>query len=205
MYIVGLTGGIGSGKSAVADSFAKLGAGIVDADVVARQVVKPGSSGLAQIIARFGDQVLTATAELDRQRLRELIFAQESERLWLNQLLHPLIRQQMLDQCAIQTTPYTLLVVPLLVENNLQQLCQRVLTVDVSPTTQLQRTCQRDNITPEQAQAIIKRQASRWQRLRAADEVINNNGDWPDTENQILQLHQLYLKFASQEKSKTSA
>ncbi len=196
MYIIGLTGGIGSGKSKVADHFAHLGAGLVDADVIAREVVAPGSLGLGKIIEHFGETILAEDGTLNRAKLREHVFSQEADRLWLNQLLHPMIRQEMLQQCQAQRTPYCLLVIPLMVENRLQALCQRVLLVDVPVQVQIERTVKRDRVTPAQAAAIVQRQASRWQRLRIADDVLNNNRSWPECENEILHLHQLYLEFA---------
>ena len=201
MYVVGLTGGIGSGKTRVANEFARLGAGLVDADVIARQVVEAGSIGLKQIQQHFGNSVLRSSGELDRAALRQIVFGNEVERQWLNQLLHPLIREQMILQCQAQSTPYTLLVIPLLVENNLQTLCARVLTIDVPTSVQIERTCVRDQVSQQQAKAIIQTQASRWQRLRVAQDVLNNHRLWAETENEILHLHQHYLKFASQENS----
>lgn len=198
MYVIGLTGGIGSGKTRVANALAHLGAGLVDADVIAREVVEPGSYGLTQIRQHFGANILTPAGELNRAVLRELVFQDESKRQWLNQLLHPLIRQEMMRQCQEKTSLYTLLVVPLLVENKLQSLCQRILTVDVPVSVQISRTTQRDQIPAQQAEAIIQRQASRWQRLRVADDVLNNNRSWCAVENDVLHLHQLYLKFATQ-------
>lgn len=195
--IVGLTGGIGSGKTTIANEFAKLGAGLVDADIVAREVVAKGTPALTDIASRFGPDILTETGELNRDKLRQQVFANEQQRLWLNNLLHPLIRQQMIEQSRAQSSPYTILVIPLLVENNLQALCQRVVCVDVPVSIQIQRTCQRDGVSAPDAQAIIARQASRWQRMRVADDIIRNDRSLQLVTKDVLQLHQLYLEFAT--------
>ncbi|MGL4899407.1 MAG: dephospho-CoA kinase, partial [Shewanella sp.] len=129
-FVVGLTGGIGSGKTTVANLFAELGITLVDADIVAREVVAKGSAGLNAIVAHFGSQILTPEGELDRGKLRQRIFSHDEERLWLNQLLHPMIRQTMLTQVNQATSPYVIMVVPLLFENGLDSLVNRVLVVD---------------------------------------------------------------------------
>ncbi|MCM2678792.1 dephospho-CoA kinase [Echinimonas agarilytica] len=198
MFIVGLTGGIGSGKSTVASAFHSLGAGLVDADIIARDVVAPGTLGLARIQDQFGDGILNDDGTLNRSKLRTEVFEDEGKRQWLNDLLHPLIREQMIHQCRQQTTPYTVLVIPLLVENRLQSLANRILVVDVAESIQLQRTMSRDNVSAQEAQAIMRRQASRWQRLHAADDIISNENIWAKTEKSVLQLHQHYLEFAKQ-------
>ena len=144
-YIVGLTGGIGSGKTTIANLFADLGVPLVDADVVAREVVAKDSPLLSKIVEYFGAQVLTEQGELNRAALRERVFSHDEDKLWLNNLLHPVIRERMKQQLAEQTAPYTLFVVPLLIENKLTALCDRILVVDVSPQTQLARSAQRDN------------------------------------------------------------
>ncbi|MBW8189548.1 dephospho-CoA kinase [Neiella marina] len=197
-FVVGLTGGIGSGKTTVANEFERLGAGLVDADIIAREVVAKGESTLAEIHHRFGDQVLAADGELNRDALRQQVFSDESQRQWLNNLLHPLIRQRMIDQSQQQVAPYTILVIPLLVENKLQTLCKRVLCVDVPVSVQVLRTSQRDGVTNSSAKAIIARQATRWQRLRAANDVLNNNRVLESVAKDILHLHQHYLEFATQ-------
>nr|WP_224745954.1 dephospho-CoA kinase [Neiella litorisoli] len=193
-----MTGGIGSGKTTVANEFQRLGAGLVDADVIAREVVAKGSPALAQISAHFGPKVVDTTGELDRAALRALVFGNESERQWLNQLLHPLIRQQMIEQSHNQQAPYTILVVPLLIENQLQQLCQRIVVVDVPQSIQVERTVNRDQVSTEAAWAIIQRQASRWQRIRAADHIINNHRPFELVAKDVLHLHRHFLEFATQ-------
>ena len=200
MYVVAITGGIGSGKTTIANQFAELGVDVVDADVIAREVVEPGTPALAAIADHFGPDVITPDGQLDRRRLREQVFSNPSAKAWLNALLHPLIRSEMLRQCAAARSPYCLLVVPLLVENKLTGLATRVLVVDVDEATQIERTCRRDGVTSEQAKAIIAAQASRSERLAAADDVIENANDSEMAiKARILTLHETYLAFASQQ------
>lgn len=199
-YIVGLTGGIGSGKSTIANLFAKLGVPLVDADIVAREVVEKGSPLLTKIAEHFGDQILTAQGELNRAALRERVFHNESEKQWLNNLLHPAIRERMQQQLAVQTVPYTLFVVPLLIENKLTTICDRILVVDVSPQTQLTRAAQRDQNNPEQIQRIMNAQVSQQERLKWADDVINNDTELAQNllhlQQKVLELHRFYLQQA---------
>ncbi|WP_429057822.1 dephospho-CoA kinase [Aeromonas jandaei] len=200
MYVVAITGGIGSGKTTIANQFAELGIDVVDADVIAREVVESGTPALATIADHFGPDVITPDGQLDRRRLREQVFRDPSAKAWLNALLHPLIRSEMQRQCAAARSPYCLLVVPLLVENKLTGLANRVLVVDVDEATQIERTCRRDGVTAEQAKAIIAAQASRSERLAAADDVIENlNGSEMAIKARILTLHETYLAFASQQ------
>jgi len=195
MYVVGLTGGIASGKTTVADLIAAQGINLVDADIVARDVVAIGSSGLKQIRAHFGEQILLDDGSLNRGLLREKIFSDDANKQWLNKLLHPLIRAELLVRLAASDSPYTLLVVPLLVENNLTTLCDHVLVVDVAEQVQIQRTMTRDKVSAQQANAILKSQATRQQRLAAADSVVVNN-----TRQQLVDdvavLHQKFLELA---------
>ena len=199
-YIVGLTGGIGSGKTTIANLFADLGVPLVDADVVAREVVEKDSPLLSKIVEHFGPQILTKQGELDRAALREIVFHHDEEKQWLNNLLHPAIRERMKQQLSEQTAPYTLFVVPLLIENKLTALCDRILVVDVSPQTQLARSAQRDNNNFEQIQRIINSQVSQQERLKWADDVINNDADLaqnlPHLQKKVLELHQFYLQQA---------
>ena len=200
MYIVAITGGIGSGKTTIANQFAELGIDIVDADVIAREVVEPGTPALAAIAAQFGPEMLDPQGQLDRRRLRERVFSDPDAKAWLNGLLHPLIRQEMLRQCANARSPYCLLVVPLLIENRLTQLANRVLVIDVDEATQIERTCRRDGVSRAQAEAILAAQASRAERLAAADDVLDNQSGTTETiRERILALHETYLAFASQQ------
>ncbi|HAS6216322.1 TPA: dephospho-CoA kinase [Vibrio vulnificus] len=197
--VIGLTGGIASGKTTVANLFQQhFAIDIVDADIVARQVVAPGSVGLAAIVDHFGADILTCEGELDRGQLRQRIFAHSEEKQWLNALLHPMIRRKMIEDLAQVSSPYALLVVPLLVENQLQTLCDRVLVVDVEEKTQLQRTMDRDSVDEQQVRAILKAQASRHERLALADDVIKNESKDQDLLQQITDLHQKYLAMSKQ-------
>ncbi|ASC58019.1 TPA: dephospho-CoA kinase [Vibrio vulnificus] len=197
--VIGLTGGIASGKTTVANLFQQhFAIDIVDADIVARQVVAPGSAGLTAIVDHFGVDILTHEGELDRGQLRQRIFAHSEEKQWLNALLHPMIRRKMIEDLAQVSSPYALLVVPLLVENQLQTLCDRVLVVDVEEKTQLQRTMDRDGVDEQQVRAILKAQASRHERLALADDVIKNESKDQDLLQQITDLHQKYLAMSKQ-------
>lgn len=175
-YIVALTGGIGSGKTTVANAFARHGATLVDADVIARQVVEPGTSALAAIAERFGNEMLLPDGALNRAALRQRIFSHPDDKTWLNQLLHPLIHRETQRQLAQAAGPYALWAVPLLVENGLQDRADRVLVIDVDAETQLARTIARDGVSREQAQSILAAQATRRQRLAVADDIIDNSG-----------------------------
>ena len=200
MYVVAITGGIGSGKTTVANQFAALGIEVVDADLIAREVVEPGTPALAAIASHFGPGILDEQGRLDRRALRERIFSDPAAKSWLNALLHPIIRSEMLRQCAAVSSPYCLLVVPLLVENRLTELADRVLVIDVDEATQIERTCHRDGVSREQAQAILASQASRSERLAMADDVLDNQSGTTETiRARILALHETYLAFASQQ------
>ncbi|KGR33948.1 dephospho-CoA kinase [Vibrio campbellii] len=193
-FVIGLTGGIASGKTTVANLFKQqFKIDIVDADIVAREVVEPGTPGLNAIIEHFGADIVRDDQMLDRAKLRERIFSNPEEKAWLNGLLHPMIREKMIEDLEQVTSDYALLVVPLLVENKLDSLCDRVLVVDVDPQTQISRTVKRDNVSEEQAKAILVSQASREQRLALADDVVKNNPDDPDLLLQITDLHEKYL------------
>ncbi len=199
MFVVGLTGGIGSGKTAVSDRFAELGIAIIDADIAARVVVEPGRPALAEIAEHFGSATLAANGELDRARLRELVFQNAAQRKWLETLLHPLIGTEILAQIQAATSPYAMLVSPLLIETAQRQLAQRVLVVDVPVQTQIARTMARDHNSAAQVQAIIASQASREQRLANADDVISNEQGLEHLNQQVQALHQKYLVLAAGE------
>ncbi|ACJ31395.1 Dephospho-CoA kinase [Shewanella piezotolerans WP3] len=194
-FIVGLTGGIGSGKTTVANLFADLGVVLVDADIVAREVVSPGSEGLAAIVKHFGADILLSDGNLDRSKLRERIFDNDEERLWLNGLLHPLIRETMLKKCKEAQSNYVIMVVPLLFENGLDRLVQRTLLVDISPQLQQQRTMARDDVSAKQVQNIIGSQATRAEKLSKADDVIDNQGEISALKCKVDALNSLYLKI----------
>ncbi|MBU4681877.1 dephospho-CoA kinase [Cedecea davisae] len=198
VYTVALTGGIGSGKSTIAEAFSRSGVTVVDADIIARQVVEPGQRALALISQHFGSKILLEDGSLNRRALREEIFNSPQQKQWVNDLLHPLIQQQTRDEIARATSPYVLWVIPLLVENNLQNKANRVLVVDVSPETQIARTMKRDNVSLEHAQQILAAQATREARLAVADDIINNDGSPQDAAVHVDRLHRQYLKLASQ-------
>ena len=197
-YTVALTGGIGSGKSTVANAFADLGINVIDADIIARQVVEPGQPALMAIAEHFGSALIAPDGSLQRRMLRERIFASPEEKSWLNALLHPLIQQETRRQFQQATSPYVLWVVPLLVENALYKQANRVLVVDVTPETQLLRTMQRDDVTREHAEQILAAQATREARLAVADDVIDNNGAPDAIASDVARLHTRYLQLASQ-------
>lgn len=195
--VIGLTGGIASGKTTVSDMFAMLGVDIIDADVIAREVVAKGTPGLAAIVEKFGDDILTPDLELDRQKLRTIIFSDNAKKDWLNALLHPLIREQMLLQTANATSPYCILSVPLLIENKLNTLVSRTLVVDIDEASQIKRAIARDNSEQAIIENIIASQASRKQRLAVADDVIVNNKDLEWLSAQVKDLHQMYLNIVN--------
>ncbi|BFM17648.1 dephospho-CoA kinase [Maricurvus nonylphenolicus] len=194
--IIGLTGGIGSGKTAVSDRFAAKGITVVDADLASRAVVEPGRPALQAIEEHFGSEVITPEGSLDRALLRQKVFADENERKWLEQLTHPLIREEIISGLENATSPYALLVSPLLVESGQSQLTQRILVVDVPEAVQLERTMARDDNPEAQVKAIMAAQANRETRLGYADDVVENNGSLEDLDRQVEQLHQRYLTLA---------
>lgn len=197
-YTVALTGGIGSGKSTISNAFAQLGINVIDADVIARQVVEPRTPALQAIVEHFGTDILLADGTLDRRRLRERIFTRPQEKVWLNALLHPQIQRETRRQLQQATSPYVLWVVPLLVENQLWQNADRVLVVDVSTETQLQRTINRDGVSREHAEQILAAQATREARFAVADDVIDNNGTPDAIISDVARLHRQYLLLARQ-------
>lgn len=196
-YIIGLTGGIGSGKTAVSDCFATKGIKVVDADVCARTVVEPGTPALSAITEHFGRGVLHPDGTLDRKALREVVFADPDERQWLEALLHPLIFNEMWQQLQAASSPYAILVSPLLVEAGQSAMCQRILVVDAPEEVQLARTMSRDSNSAEQVRAIMAAQASRTDRIARADDVIVNDGDLPALHDKVDALHTLYLSLAA--------
>lgn len=201
-FIVGLTGGIGSGKSTVAIHFGRLGVAIIDADQVARDTVAPGTAALAAIQAHFGDNVMQSSGELDRQQLREWVFSDPAKKQWLNDLLHPLIRRDMLLQAQQAQSPYCIIEIPLLVENNLQPLVQRVLVVDCPEGMQVQRAVARDQSSTQQIEQIMGYQSSRATRLASADDVIDNSHSKSSLIEQVTALHARYLLQSQPSQSK---
>lgn len=192
-WVLGLTGGIGSGKSAVAEEFGRLGVHWVDADQAARWVVEPGRAALEAIAERFGETVLAPDGSLDRAVLRELVFRDPAQRQWLEDLLHPLIRREVAEHLARASSPYAILVSPLLVESGQYRQVDRVLVVDVPEALQLQRAVRRDQSSEAQIRAILKAQASREERLRHADDVLVNDRDLAWLSAEVKRLHDFYL------------
>ena len=195
LFTVGITGGIGSGKSAVANYFAGQGICIVDADIIARSVVEPGTNALVAITERFGHDILT-NGQLDRKKLRTIIFAAADKRRWLENLLHPLIEQQIIAQLSQATSRYAVLVSPLMLEIGQQALVDRVLVVDVPECIQIERTMTRDQMTEEQTRQILSSQISREQRLAKAHDIVDNSGTLAQLHQYLEPLHQRYLRLA---------
>ncbi len=191
--IIGLTGGIGSGKTAVSDTFKSLGIDIVDADVSSRRVVEKGQPALDDIQAHFGDGILDSENNLDRAKLREIIFKNPQERVWLEKLLHPKIAEHIKDQLESSNSPYCILVSPLLLETEQKSYCSFVLVVDVPEESQIARTAKRDGVSEEQVKNIISAQIDREKRLEQADEIIINDGSMEELKEKVVVLHTKYL------------
>jgi dephospho-CoA kinase len=194
--IVGLTGGIGSGKSTVTDIFQQLGIPVIDADVIAHALVEPGQPALGEIIKAFGPDSVNASGVLDRNRLRELVFSDPEQRRRLEAILHPKIRREIIALTANIRTPYCIVVIPLLLETDQRDLVDRILVVDTGVDNQIARVTMRNSLPRREIMAIITAQASRDRRLAAADEVIDNNGSLAELKNQVRAQHEKYLKIA---------
>jgi dephospho-CoA kinase len=197
-YIVGLTGGIGSGKSAAAQSFADLGAAVVDTDAIAHELTAPGGAAIAPIRAAFGADYITSGGALARARMRELVFADAARKRLLEAILHPLIREHSTERVLGTRSPYVILMVPLLVESgDYRRRCQRILVVDCPEALQVERVMARSGITAEQVRSIMATQATRAARLAAADDVIDNSGDQEHLRREVETLHRRYLQIAA--------
>jgi dephospho-CoA kinase len=195
VLIVGLTGGIASGKSTASDYFTSLGIDVIDADVISRQLVQPGQPALEQITQRFGQTILTGTGELDRAALRAIVFSDTAARQDLEAMLHPLIREEMRRQVVTLDGPYCILAIPLLIETRQSDLVERILVIDADEALQYQRLRQRDHLDDTSIRSIIQSQASRAQRLAAADDVVTNNGTVAELQAQLQRCHQHYLQL----------
>jgi len=196
-YRVGLTGGIASGKSTAAKFFGALGVPILDSDQIARDVVEPGQPPLERLIERFGHKILTPDGHLDRPALRDIVFSDPKARADLEALTHPAIGAAMEARSAAAGGPYQILVIPLLVEKNLASHVNRVLVVDCEEELQVRRLRNRDGSTSAQVEAILKAQAPRAARLKAADDIIHNDTDMSAVRDQVAALHARYLEFAA--------
>ncbi|KPQ18956.1 MULTISPECIES: dephospho-CoA kinase [unclassified Halomonas] len=198
--IIGLTGGIGSGKSTVARAFGERGIGWVDADDVAREVVAPGEPALTDILNRFGPEVIAEDGSLNRATLREIVFEEPEQRQWLEQLTHPLIRERLiaaLRHIEAGPSPYALLVSPLLFESGQAALVDRTLVIDIPTDMQLSRTLKRDGVSEANVRAILKAQMSREERCARADDIIDNSRDIAHMKQQVASLDQAYRAYLS--------
>jgi len=204
-FVVGVTGGIGSGKSAACAVFEELGITVVDADQAARVVVEPGTEGLKKIAEHFGNDVIQADGTMDRAAMRRLVFENPAERKWLESLLHPLIGIEISRGIRDATSPYVILASPLLLEARQNTLADRVLVIDVSEETQLQRTMARDHNSEQQVRAIIASQIDRQSRLAAADDVIENDGNLVELREKVIALHEEYLELAARHDERARA
>jgi len=196
-FIVGLTGGIGSGKSEVTRRFAQLGIEVADADEIAREVVRPGEPALKEIREHFGEQVINEQGELDRTGVRDIIFSNPQEKIWLENCLHPRINQRIREKLAKASSPYAILASPLLLETSQHQLVDRILVVDTTEELQLERASKRDQKNRAQIQAIMATQIDRAQRLARAQDIIYNNGELGELDDQVARFHQTYLSMAT--------
>lgn len=198
MFVVGLTGGIGSGKTAASDRFKQLGIEIIDADIAARVVVEPGRPALQQIAEHFGGKILLQDGNLDRAALRQKIFNSAEDKRWLESLLHPLIAGEIAQELEKASSPYAVFVSPLLIESQQTVICDRLLVIDVPEALQVERACQRDNNDVAQVKRIIASQTSRKNRLEQADDVIENTAGLEQLQQQVDKLHRQYLKLATE-------
>ena len=195
--IVGLTGGIGSGKTAASDYLAQKGITVVDSDVIAREVVEPEQPAWLAIRDHFGPEAILPSGELNRSWLRDRVFQQPSERTWLEQQTHPAIRELTIQRLNHSQSPYAILASPLLFESGQDALVNRTLIIDVPEELQVERSCQRDTNSPEQIRRIIRSQISRDQRRNRANDIVDNSGSLPQLWLQLDQLHQQYLQLSS--------
>lgn len=196
-FSVGLTGGIGSGKTTIANMFAKFGASIIDTDVIAHQLTQPGGLAMPSIREQFGDKYLTDDGAMDRTRMRELVFADNQQKQKLENILHPLIRQETEKAASLAIGAYLIFVVPLLVESaNWRNKVSRILVIDCEEQTQIRRVMTRNNLSEEQVRSIMRAQASRQQRQEAADDLIFNDGDLSLISDQVRVLHENYQSLA---------
>ena len=208
--VIGLTGGIGSGKTAAADYFQILGVNIIDADIAARKIVEPGQPALEELVKHFGQDILNQSSDssqskstkanstsLNRQALRSIVFSNQEQLTWLNNFMHPLIRDWMDSETQHATSDYVIKVIPLLTESALKQQVDRILVIDVPTETQIERVSKRDNSSATEIQQIMQSQSTRENRLSFADDVINNNSSLEALEINVKKMHNKYLKLAA--------
>lgn len=198
MFVVGLTGGIGSGKTVVSDYFADLGVPIIDTDIIARLVVEPGHSALDALVAAFGSDILTDDGRLNRSALRTLAFSNKENKQTLDNITHPAIRLETLKQIHNVTYPYCLVVVPLLTSASpFSEVMQRVLVVTADRETKVERVKKRSNLARDEIERIMATQLDDRERLSFADDVISNNGSIADAQHEVQKLHELYLELSA--------
>ena len=198
-FVVGLTGGIGSGKSAAAEEFARLGAAVVDTDAIAHELTAPGGAAIAEIRRQFGPEFIDSAGALDRRRMRERVFAEPAQKKRLELILHPMIRAESRRRIGASSAPYVIHMVPLLIESpGYRSRVQRVLVIDCAEALQVERVRARSSLSAGEVANIIKSQVSREKRLSAADDVIDNSGSIDALQQQVRELHQKYLKLAAQ-------
>ncbi len=198
MLTIGLTGGIGSGKSEVAEIFNQLGVPVIDADIIAHEVVEPGTKALSEIIATFGETILTSEGTLDRAKLAGIVFNKPDMKQQLESIIHPRVREQIKAfKAAHKNEPYIIVVIPLLLESGQRDLVDRVLVVNAAETVRIQRVLARDGRSEEQIRSIIHNQANDEQRRAAADDNIDNSGSLDDLMTSVRKLHQQYISLAA--------
>ncbi len=195
MLKIGLTGGIASGKTTVCELFAQYGIEIIDADIIARELVQPGQPALTEIEQCFGAEYLSDDGQLNRPQLRQLIFSNAEAKHQLEAILHPKIRQRILKLTDLASSPYVILCVPLLIESQMQSLVDRIIVVNASEQSQLARLCSRDNVTLSQAKNMVDAQLSNQQRLAFADDIIDNENDQKLLAEKVEHLHKTYLSL----------
>lgn len=196
MLRIGLTGGIGSGKSSVAAEFKRMGISVFDLDQIAREIVEPNTIALDKIVEHFGDELIQANGKLNREGLRQIIFEDSAQRQWLENLLHPLIRERQLELESTSNSPYVVVEIPLLVENLESQQVDRILVVELSEESQVKRTMERSSIPEAEVFKIISNQATPSERRKVAHDLINNNGSMRELVDQVERLHRKYLEIA---------
>lgn len=198
-YIVGLTGGIGSGKSTVADAFVTLGATLVDTDLIAHELTGAQGAAMPALIQAFGNGIIAANGALDRSAMRQLVFSDSGAKSRLEGILHPMIRSISRERCALAASPYVILAVPLLVESGTyRERCDRIAVVDCPESLQIERVMQRNSLSEEEVLRIVRSQASRAERLSIADDVIENSSDLNTLTTQVENLHRQYLQRAAE-------
>ena len=198
-FVVGLTGGIGSGKSTVADLFVERGAVLVDTDAIAHELTGPGGAAMAELVAAFGLEIVDSRGALDRAAMRQRVFADAAAKARLEGVLHPLIRRIAAERCRAATSPYVVLAVPLLIESgSFRERCQRIVVVDCPENVQIERVRARNSLSEAEVRAIMAAQATRQQRLAAADDVVLNDGALTKLYDQVAALHVKYLQLSAQ-------